>query len=160
MSERADLGPTGGVVWSNPAEWERRRTANGCVICLAGSPLDVIAQLPSSWVTAPRDAPLPGYVCVVARQHVIEPFDMSVEDQARFWIDSMLVARALADLLHPIKMNYEIHGNTLPHLHLHVFPREADDPYVGGPIDPRTTSFVRSEPEIERLRSALHAAIT
>src|ERR1700680_1204529 len=134
MSEPAELGATGGAVWSKPAEWERRRSADGCVICLSGAPLDIIAELPSGWATAQRNAPLPGYVCVVARQHVVEPFEMSAEDQSRFWIDAMLVARAVADLLHPIKMNYEIHGNTLPHLHLHLFPRQPDDPYVGGPI--------------------------
>jgi diadenosine tetraphosphate (Ap4A) HIT family hydrolase len=37
------------------------------------------------------------YVCVVARQHVIEPFEMKADDQAAFWRDAMLVARAIAD---------------------------------------------------------------
>ena len=153
-----DLGPTGGAVWSRPNEWESRRTAAGCVICAAGQPLDIIAELPSCWVTAPRDAPLPGYVCVVARQHVIEPFEMNADDQACFWRDAMLVARAISDLLHPIKMNYEIHGNTLPHLHLHLFPRRPDDPYVGGPIDPRRASFTRSDAELDSLKEALATA--
>jgi diadenosine tetraphosphate (Ap4A) HIT family hydrolase len=80
-------------------------------------------------------------------------------EQARFWRDAMLVARAVADLLSPIKMNYEIHGNTLPHLHLHLFPRQRDDPYVGGPIDPRAAEFVRSDAEIEALASAIRALI-
>ena len=34
----------GGVVWSNPEEWERRKSQDGCVICLSGAPLDVIAE--------------------------------------------------------------------------------------------------------------------
>ena len=153
-----ELGPTGGVVWSKPAEWERRRRPDGCVICVAGAPLDIIAELPATWATAPRTAPLPGYVCVVARLHAVEPFELSAEDQTRFWRDAMLVARAVADVVRPIKMNYEIHGNTLPHLHLHLFPRGPDDPYVGGPIDPRTSAFVRSDTEIDALRSAIHSA--
>jgi diadenosine tetraphosphate (Ap4A) HIT family hydrolase len=158
MPEPVDLGPTGCVVWSKPGEWERRRRADGCVICISGEPLDVVAALPSCWAIAQRTAPLPGYVCVVARQHVVEPFEMSVDDQATFWRDAMLVAQAVADLVQPIKMNYEIHGSALPHLHLHLFPRQRDDPYVGGPIDPRPAEFVRSDAEINALASAIQTA--
>jgi diadenosine tetraphosphate (Ap4A) HIT family hydrolase len=143
------------VVWTDPAEWARRRTPDGCIICVAGVPLDVIAELGSCWATAPREAPLAGYVCVVARRHVVEPFEMSAEDQSSFWRDAMQVAQALADLVQPMKMNYEIHGNTLPHLHLHLFPRHVDDPFVGGPIDPRIASVRRTDAEIEVLRTAL-----
>ena len=157
MSEPADLGPIGGVVWSDAEEWARRRSAAGCVICTSGKPLDIISELGSCWATAPRTAVLPGYVCVIARQHVIEPFEMTVEDQSSFWRDAMLVARAVADHVRPIKMNYEIHGNTLPHLHLHLFPRYANDPFVGGPIDARTTVVERSDAEIEGLASAIQA---
>lgn len=146
-------------MWSTPAEWQRRLSPEGCVICISGSPLDVIAELSSTWVTAQRVAPLPGYVCVVAKRHVVEPFEMSADDQCRFWLDAMAVARSVADVVHPIKMNYEIHGNTLPHLHLHLFPRLVEDPYVGGPIDPRTSVFERSDAEIEALAFAIRAAI-
>jgi diadenosine tetraphosphate (Ap4A) HIT family hydrolase len=121
--------------------------------------LDVIAEFGSGWVTAPREAPLPGYVCVVARQHVTEPFEMSVDEQSRFWLDTMVVARAVAELVQPVKMNDEIHGNTLPHLHLHVFPRQAEDPFVGGPVDPRMSSVLRTDEELEALRAAILAAI-
>jgi diadenosine tetraphosphate (Ap4A) HIT family hydrolase len=42
----------------------------------------------------------------------------------------MAVAEAVASIVRPIKMNYEIHGNSPPHLHLLLFPRQIDDPYV------------------------------
>jgi diadenosine tetraphosphate (Ap4A) HIT family hydrolase len=32
-------------------------------------------------------------------------------------------------------MNYEIHGNTIPHLHVHLFLRYKGDPFEGGPIN-------------------------
>jgi len=154
-----DLGPTGGVVWSDPTEWERRRTPEGCVICRAGSPLFVIAETEACWVTGEPDAALPGYICVTSKQHVNEPFDLAAEDQGRFWIDAMKVAQGIASVTQAIKMNYEIHGNTLPHLHLHLFPRYLGDPYVGGPVDPRRASFRRSPEDIERLRAAVLAAL-
>jgi len=70
VPEPVNLGPTGGDVWSRLDEWERRPSPDGCVICTSGGPFDIVAELPSGWATAPADAPLAGYVCVVARQHV------------------------------------------------------------------------------------------
>jgi diadenosine tetraphosphate (Ap4A) HIT family hydrolase len=158
VAEQTDLGPTGGVVWSNPEDWAARRTAEGCVICRAGAPLDVIAEFQTCWATAGREAALPGYVCVVARGHYNEPFEMPTDEQARFWQDAMAIAAAVDGVVKPIKMNYEVHGNTLPHLHLHLFPRQPDDPFVGGPVDPRRASFLRTDEDLERLAQAVRAA--
>ena len=66
----------------------------------------------------------------------------------------MLAARVLKSLFSPTKLNYEIHGNTIPHLHLHLLPRYAGDPYVGGPIDFRQADFSRSNADLERMREA------
>lgn len=156
VPEPADLGPTGGVVWSDDDTWERRRDPSGCVICLSGTPLDVIAETTACWITAQAEAALPGYVCVVAKSHVNEPYELPSSEQSQFWLDAMTVARAVAEVVRPVKMNYEIHGNTVPHLHLHLFPRQRDDPY-GGPVDPRRASFHRSEADIGRLKTAVQA---
>jgi diadenosine tetraphosphate (Ap4A) HIT family hydrolase len=67
----------------------------------------------------------------------------------------MSVAAALNELVQPSKMNYEIHGNSIPHLHLHLFPRFAGDPFQGRPIDGTSTAFERSAEDIERLRVAI-----
>ena len=157
MAKPVDLGPTGGAVWSRPQEWERRRTPEGCIICGSGAPLDIIAELPTVWATAPVDAPLRGYVSVVAQRYVNEPFELPDDGQRQFWADSMRVAAAVASVVEPIKMNYEIHGNTLPHLHLHLFPRHADDPFVGRPVDPRRASVRRTREELDALVAAIRA---
>jgi diadenosine tetraphosphate (Ap4A) HIT family hydrolase len=102
-----------------------------CVICLNGGPLDVIADLPTTWVTAAPSAPLPGYVCVVAKRHVAEPFELDEPEFTAVWTESMSVAAALNGLVQASKMNYEIHGNTIRHLHLHLFPRFVGDPFEG-----------------------------
>ena len=154
------LGPTGGAVWSDGAEWDRRKTPQGCIICRSERPLGVLAETPTCWITAEPDAPLPGYVCVTSREHVNEPFEMPSSVQSQFWLEAMTVARAVATELRPIKMNYEIHGNTLPHLHLHLFPRHLDDPFVGGPIDPRTASFHRSADDLQRLQQVITAHLS
>jgi diadenosine tetraphosphate (Ap4A) HIT family hydrolase len=144
-------------IWDEPEQWAAARTVEACPICQRGQPLDVIAEYESTWVTAGREAPLPGYVCVVSKEHVVEPFELLTPELDTFWREAMLVARRLAGCVQPTKMNYEIHGNTIPHLHMHLFPRFAGDPYVGGPIDPTKAVFTRSAEELDHLRGALTA---
>jgi diadenosine tetraphosphate (Ap4A) HIT family hydrolase len=38
------------------------------------------------------------------------------------------LAEAIENCFHPHKLNYELLGNQVPHLHWHLFPRSADDP--------------------------------
>jgi diadenosine tetraphosphate (Ap4A) HIT family hydrolase len=137
--------------------WWKRVTLDGgeCPICVRGEPLDIVAEFDTTWVTAGPEAPLPGYACLVSKRHVVEPFELSRAEAAAFWRDAMTVARVLSDLHAPTKMNYEIHGNTIPHLHMHLYPRFAGDPYEGRPIDPRRHGFRRTGEELERLRTAL-----
>src|SRR5204863_216665 len=52
--------PLGGALWRTPKAWALRRSRTGCPICRRRHPRDVVATLPASWVTAPRQAPLPG----------------------------------------------------------------------------------------------------
>ncbi len=39
-----------------------------------------------------------------------------------------LLAEAIENCFRPHKLNYELLGNQVPHLHWHLFPRSADDP--------------------------------
>jgi diadenosine tetraphosphate (Ap4A) HIT family hydrolase len=110
-------------------------------------------------VTASDRAPLPGYVCVVSTTHVVEPFDLPQEHQAAFWLDVGSLARAVRDAVGSSKINYEIHGNTIPHLHPHVFPRYLDDPFTGGPIDGTRRDFGRSPAELRALGVAIQTAL-
>lgn len=144
--------------WDDPARWDELKRPSSCPICLAGAPRDVLAEFGATWVTGGSRVPLPGYACVVSKHHVIEPFDLPAADLAAFWDDAMLAARVLSEVFKPPKLNYEIHGNTIPHLHLHLFPRFAGDPFVGGPIDFRQTTFTRTEADLKTLRDALLAA--
>jgi diadenosine tetraphosphate (Ap4A) HIT family hydrolase len=150
-----DLGATGGAVWADPEEWTRRLAPDGCIICESGAPLNVIAEFENTWATAPEEVPLAGYVCVVARRHVVEPYQLPGSELQEFWSESMMVAEAVASVVHPVKMNYEIHGNTLPHLHLPLFPRQIDDPFVGGPVDPGVGSVTRRTGEASELGRAI-----
>lgn len=131
---------------------------DSCVICQQGRPANVLCELATVWVTGGRLAPLPGYVCVVAKRHVREPYELSPDESAAFWTSALFTAQTIASLLSPRKMNYEIHGNTLPHLHMHLFPRFDGDPFEGRPIDWRSRIFERTHEDLAALGAAIAAA--
>lgn len=143
--------------WTDPEVWAERLTPDSCPFCPM-EPWSAHVELPASWVLIPDEAVLPGYVLVVSKRHVTEPYELPPDESAQFWADAMRTAAAVASVVQPVKVNYEIHGNTIPHLHLHVFPRFRGDPFERSPIDPHAvTPTRRSAEEIEALRRAIAA---
>ena len=147
------------AAWADPDRWRNLCDPSGCPICQSGAPRDVIAESASTWVSAARTAQLPGYACVVSKRHAVEPFELSSPDAAAFWSEAMSAARALAELTGAVKMNYGIHGNVIPHLHLHLWPRFIDDPYDTGGIPAPGESFTRSDDDLRRMAIALQSAL-
>jgi diadenosine tetraphosphate (Ap4A) HIT family hydrolase len=99
-----------------------------------------------------------GYSVVVWRgRHVAEPTELSREEAAEYWLELLEVGRRLERRLDPVKLNYEILGNSLPHLHTHVIPRYADDPKPGWPFPfPQDAGAVDEEQfraDLEALRA-------
>ena len=59
-----------------------------------------------------------GYTVSIWRgRHVAEPTELAPEEY-----------------LEPVKLKYDLLGNSIPHLHTHVMPRFADDPRPGWPF--------------------------
>ena len=97
-----------------------------------------------------------GNACVVSRRHAVELHELSAAEGAAFMRDVQRASAAVAAVTDAVKLNYEIHGNTMPHLHLHLFPRYRGDPFEGGPIDPRVvTQPVYAPREFAALRQRL-----
>lgn len=67
-------------------------------------------------------------------QHVAEPTQLSTEQAAGFWLETLRAGAAIERYLRPVKLNYLTLGNGLPHLHTHIVPRYVDDPAPGGPM--------------------------
>lgn len=124
-------------VWNDHGRWATLCSGVSCPICVRLEPLDVVATLEASWVTMQESAPVPGYACLVSRTHAVELHELPEDDAAAFMRDARKVSRALIAATGAVKLNYEIHGNTLPHLHMHFFPRYRGDRFEGQPIDPR-----------------------
>jgi diadenosine tetraphosphate (Ap4A) HIT family hydrolase len=90
----------------------------------------------------------PGYSYVIWKgRHVAEPTELSEEEAAGFWGEVAHVARGVAERSRPVKMNWLSLGNGVPHLHVHLVPRPADDAHAGGPLE--REAFERaSTPEV------------
>jgi len=98
-----------------------------------------------------------GYTIVIWRgRHVAEPTELSVDEAEAFWRELLHVGRGLERVLEPVKLNYDLLGNSLPHLHVHVVPRYADDPRPGWPFPfPEDEPGPRDEAELRADADAL-----
>jgi len=75
-----------------------------------------------------------GYTLFLAKKHVAELHELDDEYRKEFLYEMSLVAKAVFKAFQPEKLNYELLGNAVPHLHWHLFPRYKDDPNPNMPI--------------------------
>jgi diadenosine tetraphosphate (Ap4A) HIT family hydrolase len=109
-----------------------------------------------------RDGRQRGYTIAIWRgHHVAEPTELSTTEATQYWLEVLQVGRAIEVVLGPVKMNYELLGNSLPHLHTHVMPRYADDPRPGWPFPhPEDQPPPHPAGEFRRDADALRLALT
>jgi diadenosine tetraphosphate (Ap4A) HIT family hydrolase len=121
-------------------EWMRMADPRECPVCLnLPMPSDMVdvVELPHSWLSAEPIECLKGACHITAKKHVIELFELEEDELLGLMREVQRCARALKVVTGAVKINYEIHGNSLPHLHIHLYPRYIDDPFPGQPIDYR-----------------------
>jgi diadenosine tetraphosphate (Ap4A) HIT family hydrolase len=136
--------------------------AGDCVMCArvgCEGPL-FIADLGTSRAYLNEDQFFAGWVFVVLKRHALELYDLEPQERASLIEEVSRVARALADVYRPVKMNYELLGNQVPHIHWHLVPRLADDPEPGWPVwrvphDPKPLPADEVARRIARIRAAL-----
>nr|WP_181411621.1 HIT domain-containing protein [Streptomyces sp. FR1] len=84
-----------------------------------------------------RSGQVRGYAVVIyTGRHVAEPTELDEGEAASFWRDVLALARAVEAFYEPLKMNYLLLGNQIPHAHWHCVPRReaGTDPAPGGPL--------------------------
>lgn len=126
---------------------ERTRNKNG-----------IIAELSMSCLRLSIDQSIAGYCVLISKKHVREIYHLNSEEQQLYFNDIMRVSRVLERLFAPAKMNYEILGNLVPHLHCHIKPRYYGDAAPGAPIYPGDNPLYLTDPEYnERARLIIEA---
>jgi len=107
-----------------------------CIMCTRwdDEPTLRITELTHTRVLLNRDQFFPGYTFVFTKDHVTELFHLSREVRQGVMEEVTAVAEALYTTFQPAKMNYELLGNMVPHMHWHLVPRFATDPLWPRPI--------------------------
>lgn len=149
-----------------PPNWDALVAGDGCEVCAlvrgeASNGDPCIYESPTAVAFLVSRDIQRGYVIVSCRQHVVEPFELTVGDAAAYWADILRVGRAVQSLYGPKKLNYETWGNGQPHLHTHIVPRYEVDPHPGGGFpfwEVRDPSSLPTD-ELERDAAALRALL-
>ena len=148
-----------------PADFYAQRAGTACRLCEQGRP-EATPHGVRFFAGEVSDAYLVraeiqrGLSVVVWRgRHVVEPTELSDAEAAAYGREVLHVSRALLEVLRPVKLNYDVLGNTAPHLHTHLVPRYADDPRPGWPFpfpeeDPPAIPEERLHADVEALRRA------
>lgn len=103
---------------------------------------EVVWQFPHSVAFLGRWQVYQGYCVLVSRPHASELSQLDDATRRAFLDEMCLLAHAIEESFHPQKLNYELLGNQVPHLHWHLFPR------YGGGLDPlRPVWFALDEAE-------------
>jgi diadenosine tetraphosphate (Ap4A) HIT family hydrolase len=114
-----------------------------------------IAELETGYAVLAENQLYPGYTIFVAKRCVAELHLLPPDERITFLREMAQVAEAVFRACAPLKLNYELLGNSEAHLHWHLFPRYADDP---NPLVPvwNNEAFMQAPPQTpadpERLR--------
>jgi len=143
-----------------PAERGTAAMNKDCIYCqrVAAaaelSPTDVVWQFPHSVAFLGPWQYYHGYCILAARSHATELSQLDDTARRAFLDEMCLLARAMEACFQPKKLNYELLGNQVPHLHWHVVPRYADDPEASQPIWFALHRAETNKQERERLLTA------
>jgi predicted kinase/diadenosine tetraphosphate (Ap4A) HIT family hydrolase len=123
-----------------PADWSERVRGKDCAMCadgraeIAHGSSRIFAGRVSDAYLVRNDVGQRGYAVVIWRgRHVADPTELSAGEAGDYFDEVLRVGRAIERQYTPIKMNFEMLGNSLPHLHTHVVPRYLDDGEPGHP---------------------------
>lgn len=111
-------------------------SAAGCPMCRRwedDSDLRIV-ELEHSFVVLNRDQFFPGYTLLFTKQHATELFHLDPVVRGLLINEVSSVAQALHTQFQPDKINYELLGNMVPHIHWHLVPRFAHEPLWPRPI--------------------------
>ncbi|MCI8804999.1 MAG: HIT family protein [Clostridiales bacterium] len=99
--------------------------------------------------------------CVMAyNEHAVELTELDDDKADLFIKDMRRVGKAINKAVNPAKVNYGMFSDTLPHLHVHIVPKQRDGYSFGGTFDmnvnpPKYLSEEEYKEIIERIKDNL-----
>ncbi len=105
-------------------DWKQDRIGSA----LKGRNPMVIAELNHSFVALGDTQFLPGYCVLLPKHHIRSLNELTLPERAHFLTEMSIVGDAILSVCHPLRINYDILGNTDNFLHAHIFPRYVNEP--------------------------------
>jgi len=142
-------------------DWEALVLGENCALCALvkapGADNDsnfFIADLSMGRLVLQKNQSVKGYCILICHKHVREPYELPRDEQEQYFDDLMVCGMALEQVFHADKMNFQILGNAVPHLHCHLQPRYYGDSAPDHPLAPGVGNMIL-KPEEYRERVAL-----
>ncbi len=139
-------------------------TAAGCPACAGQwpSPAQLVLDCGGSVAYLHDDQFFPGWTFLVLKRHATELWQLAPTERAALMEEVTRVAQAVAAAFGAVKMNYELLGNQIAHIHWHLIPRRADDPAPRVPAwtvqhEPRRLAPAETTERIRLIRAHLGA---
>lgn len=95
--------------------------------CRAGTYAPMICRVNSGWVVLGDTQFLRGYCLIYPDPVVAHLNELDADARKTLMYEASIVGDALLDITGAARINYEILGNLAPALHMHIFPRYADE---------------------------------
>lgn len=127
---------------------------NDCTMCNrweSDADLRIVA-FEHSYLILNRDQFFPGYCLLFAKSHVTELFQLDLRVRQGMLEEISRTAAVLSGLFKADKINYELLGNMVPHIHWHLVPRLRTDPLWPRPIWAEPHEEVYLDPDGYRQR--------
>jgi diadenosine tetraphosphate (Ap4A) HIT family hydrolase len=139
-------------------------TATACPACSGQWPAaeQRIADCGSTVAYLHDDQFFAGWTFLVLKRHATELWQLERAERAQLIEEVSRVAQAVGRAFGAAKMNYELLGNAIAHIHWHLVPRRADDPSPKLPVwtvahEPRRLDAGAMAERIALIRSHLGA---
>jgi diadenosine tetraphosphate (Ap4A) HIT family hydrolase len=110
-------------------------TAPACPACAGQWPASAqrIADCGSTVAYLHDDQFFAGWTILVLKRHATELWQLTSVERATLMEEVTRVAHALRQAFGAAKLNYELLGNQIGHIHWHLIPRRVDDPAPKAP---------------------------
>lgn len=113
---------------------------DNCLVCTRinmikdGTNKHFVAELETGYVVLGDHQYFEGYTLFLCKEHKNELHELDSEFRRTFLFEMSQVSEAVYTAFHPDKLNYELLGNGIGHMHWHIFPRRMTEPNYRQPV--------------------------
>lgn len=161
------------TAWMPLSQWDRLVTGGeeNCPMCAAIKyPQDVdeygitILEMPAGRLRLSANQYAPGYCVLICNMHAREFYELPPDVQRDFFEDLAAAGHAIELAMRraglaPVKMNFSILGNAIPHVHAHIVPRYVSDDAPHAPLPPNFGTAMLDDDELLARAAAIREVL-